>query len=545
MSDGGGGGAPVALAPAAGEKRRATSAPGADVSSSSSEDEGFGPMPAEEEVPRPDPAQSSAGAAAAAVTRKKANKRARVLSHEQLFVDRLPCADMYETSYMHRDTVTHVVSTCTDFFITASCDGHVKFWKKEAEGPGVVFVKHFRAHLGPITGLAASADGLFLSTTSAHDRSLKLFDVINFDMTTMIKLDYVPSVCCWVHKPGAASGLVACGEQESGTIRVYRAGDEAEAASALTATIEVHTAPVVAMCYNARHDVVLSADESGMLEYWAGATGDWDWPRGLHFEYKTDTDLYALAQVKARPLHLAISNSDNSDGCGPLFAVGASDRRVRIFGFLDGKLQRVYDESIPYYTERQHATALLPAMEFGRRVAAERELEKSGALQHERICFDESGHFILYPCLIGVKVVNLVTNKCVRIIGRGENLRVLACCLYQGRPRRSGAAAPTLRSVASNNPALQERDNDNDPLILCAADKKSRFYVFSRREPEEDTAETGRDVFNEKPSREEMMAVTAYVGNGRREGGRGTMVGSYLLWCFVFVCLFLLSFFLS
>lgn len=34
----------------------------------------------------------------------------------------------------------------THFLITASIDGHVKFWKKQEQG--VEFVKHFRAHLG-------------------------------------------------------------------------------------------------------------------------------------------------------------------------------------------------------------------------------------------------------------------------------------------------------------------------------------------------------------------------------------------------------------
>ena len=72
---------------------------------------------------------------------------------------------MYEKSYMHRDIITHTVCTrlagplacgrwwqaglvsCrTDFIITASSDGHVKFWKKQEQG--VEFVKHFRAHLG-------------------------------------------------------------------------------------------------------------------------------------------------------------------------------------------------------------------------------------------------------------------------------------------------------------------------------------------------------------------------------------------------------------
>jgi hypothetical protein len=34
----------------------------------------------------------------------------------------------------------------TDFVITASADGHVKFWKKGDDG--IEFVKHFRTHLG-------------------------------------------------------------------------------------------------------------------------------------------------------------------------------------------------------------------------------------------------------------------------------------------------------------------------------------------------------------------------------------------------------------
>lgn len=50
----------------------------------------------------------------------------------------------------------HQIHTCSflsfccyrfDFIVTASCDGHVKFWKKNEE-EGIEFVKHFRSHLG-------------------------------------------------------------------------------------------------------------------------------------------------------------------------------------------------------------------------------------------------------------------------------------------------------------------------------------------------------------------------------------------------------------
>ncbi len=76
---------------------------------------------------------------------------AQVLEHEHMYLDALPCAEMYERSYMHRDAVTHVaVAPETDFFVTGSADGHLKFWKKRAEG--VEFAKHFRAHLGGVDG---------------------------------------------------------------------------------------------------------------------------------------------------------------------------------------------------------------------------------------------------------------------------------------------------------------------------------------------------------------------------------------------------------
>lgn len=74
----------------------------------------------------------------------------------------IPSAKQYEKSFMHRDIITHAVATefvklfavqiynfRTDFIITASLDGHLKFWKKKY-GEGVEFVKHFRCYLRKI-----------------------------------------------------------------------------------------------------------------------------------------------------------------------------------------------------------------------------------------------------------------------------------------------------------------------------------------------------------------------------------------------------------
>jgi peptidylprolyl isomerase domain and WD repeat-containing protein 1 len=89
-----------------------------------------------------------------------------VLPHEKAYLDRLPSSTRYTKSFMHRDTLTYVtVTPLTDFIITTSVDGVVKFWKKQAVG--IEFVKQYRGHLGPVTSVSVSADGsLFVSASS-------------------------------------------------------------------------------------------------------------------------------------------------------------------------------------------------------------------------------------------------------------------------------------------------------------------------------------------------------------------------------------------
>ena len=90
---------------------------------------------------------------------------------------------------MHRDTVTQVAITKSNFLITSSLDGHLKFWKKQ--DVGIEFVKHYRTHLGPILALATSDDGRSLACLGADaggkapeggevKGSAKVFDVENF-----------------------------------------------------------------------------------------------------------------------------------------------------------------------------------------------------------------------------------------------------------------------------------------------------------------------------------------------------------------------------
>jgi WD40 repeat protein len=79
---------------------------------------------------------------------------------------------------MHKEQLSFVtVTPVTDFVITSSIDGFVKFWKKMADG--IEFVKEFRAHPGEIRSTSVSADGRSFATAGT-DKTVKIFDVITF-----------------------------------------------------------------------------------------------------------------------------------------------------------------------------------------------------------------------------------------------------------------------------------------------------------------------------------------------------------------------------
>jgi peptidylprolyl isomerase domain and WD repeat-containing protein 1 len=130
-------------------------------------------------------------------------------------------------------------------------------------------------------------------------------------------------------------------------------------------------------------------------------------------------------------------------------------------------------------------------------------------------------------------VVNLQTNRCVRIIGKVENTeRFLRIALYQGGEKKGSKAYRANLSANSQNPAPITITNPDgsvttttdpsqlgrDVTLLCCAFKKQRLYLFSKREPEEaEEASKGRDVFNEKPPAEELLALT---DSGRAAAGQ-------------------------
>lgn len=431
-------------------------------------------------------------------------KKRRKLPFEKVYVTALPASPRYSKSLMHKEQLSFVtVTPFTDFVITSSVDGVVKFWKKMADG--IEFVKEFRAHPGEIRSTNASADGRSFATAGT-DKTVKIFDVITFgkccqslqllplltpstDLLAMYTLDFVPRCACWVHRRGASLPLLAVTDESSSTIQVF--DGRGENPQPLHTVKSVHRKPVVSLAFNNAFDCVVSADESGMIEYWRAGDGSFEKPDNV-FELKSSTNLFAFKKAKSIPTAITISPS------GEQFAtVSFPDRQVRVFEFATGKLYRRYDESLATVTEMQQAGTApyhLDEVEFGRRLGVERELEGESTRNKVNVSFDESGHFLFYGSLYGIKCINTYTNRVVRVYGRDEPFRALNLALYQGSPQRKGVV--TVSMAASSNPLLQEAE-ERDPILISTGFAKVRFYMFTN---ETEVSKSSRDVQNEKPT---------------------------------------------
>ncbi|KAJ2981286.1 hypothetical protein NQ176_g2119 [Zarea fungicola] len=434
-------------------------------------------------------------------------KKRRVLPYEKLYIAALPTSARYSKSLMHKEQVSFATWTpLTDFLITSSVDGAVKFWKKIAQG--IEFVKQYRPHNGEIKAVAISQDGRTFATAGA-DQMVTIFDVITFDLLHVITLPYVPKSVCWVHKKGASFPQLAVSEQDKPLIHIYDGRGEKE--EPIHTLKGLHRSPVHIIAFNDKYDCVVSVDEGGMVEYWQ-PSGNYEKPEGV-FEYKSSTNLFDFKKAKSVPTCITISPQGNS-----FVAYSLPDRKIRLFDFASAKLHRTYDESLQAIEELQQAGGAgqkMDQVEFGRRLAQEREAESKSLKSASNVIFDESGNFLIYGSMLGIKVLNTYTNQVIKTYGKDENLRAINLAIYQGQPQKKGITS--VEMGASSNPLLQESEA-RDPILVATAVGKVRFYLFTN---DEEISKSTRDVQNEKPT---MLGRKKEVNAKKTETGSAAVL---------------------
>ncbi|KAI9665021.1 MAG: hypothetical protein M1821_006469 [Bathelium mastoideum] len=458
------------------------STPADDVEDASSDDDDIGP----------------------ALPSSAPKKKRRKLPYEKLYVAALPSSPRYSKSLMHKEQLSFVTFTpYTSFLITSSTDGAVKFWKKSSGD--VEFVKEFRAHNGEIKSVTVSADGRSFASAGA-DKTIKIFDVASFDLLTILTLEFVPKTVCWVHRRGASLPILAVSSESENSIRIY--DGRGEQTGPLHTLAGLHKNPVSIIAFNNEYDCAISADEGGMIEYWR-PHDNYEKPDNV-FGMKSSTNLFEFKKAKSVPTSVTISPT------GHQFATFSfPDRKIRVFDFPTGKLHRTYDESLATIQDMQQAsteTGKLEEVEFGRRLAVEKELDNHAVRNRINVIFDETGNFILYGSLSGTKVINTLTNRVVKIYGFEESFRPLNLTLYQGQPEQRGIV--TVEMAASNNPLLKEAEA-RDAMLVATGSGKVRFYMFTN---DQEISKSTRDIHNERQrfgnAKQQEEAKARELGSG-------------------------------
>jgi peptidylprolyl isomerase domain and WD repeat-containing protein 1 len=180
----------------------------------------------------------------------------------------------------------------------------------------------------------------------------------------------------------------------------------------------------------------------------------------LNFEFKSDTDLYEFTISETLPVSFSFSHDFE------YFSCMGSDRFIRIFKFKTGKLYRKYNETLDQIQIVQKSRIekyTLENIDFGRRLAFEK------FITYSNVIFDESGNFILYPTLLGIKIINIKTNKVEYLLGKVENTeRFIHLALFQEKIK-----------VSKKNSAVSQDSRlfSYDPTLFALAFNKKRYLL--------------------------------------------------------------------
>eukprot|EP00934_Nitzschia_sp_Nitz4_P001745 Nitzschia sp. Nitz4//scaffold40_size135432//12515//14672//NITZ4_003228-RA/size135432-augustus-gene-0.6-mRNA-1//1//CDS//3329551171//1745//frame0 len=461
------------------------------------------------------------------ISRQK--KRPRTLTSSRA-LEEIPTSSHYHVSFMHKATVTHVVSSSRHgYVVTASEDGVVKFWKRSATEisdepvgkntdtptPCLEFVKSFTAHSSRVVSLCLDASEDTVASIG-KDGLIKLYDVSTFDATAMIKTDQSLGHAACFLEDAAKDSLLAISSEDDGRILIFSTTSLQQ-----IQVLNFHSKPVTALAYNQKHSCCVSADEQGILELWDCTSGTKtehaigapcsQANNQLEYPSKMSTDLYKLAKKSTYARSIYMSTN--------YFVVYAADIKIYLFDLASGKVVVRYDERLEAYASKSGSTHGMDSIEFGKRAATEREIEG----QPQVPCFqlaqmDPSERYLLVSTMVGIKIIEWKKNKVLKIIGKDDasQLRYLSFCLALGDSKTNQQMQ--LARGASSAVAVGDAKTTNDSLVVVLAYNQRRFYVFSHFDPllSEDAGDVeSRDIWNEAPSAQDQLLAS----QGNSAGG--------------------------
>lgn len=436
-------------------------------SSDSSDDEFMGPSLHEEPLEKE--------------KQKTKKRKTRTIRDESKFIENIQFNEKYAYSYTQESNVSCIAQSSVKdpIIITGLKNGTIKFWRKTTPTKDkskkkdethddvgqVEVIKQFSAHpQKAISQLIIDSDGRMLASIAKDDTTVKIFDMVTLDMIQVINLSFKPSfkssfVSCW-YKANSDDYLVI-NEQDTNKIHVLNPVDE----SVIVKTI--HRNPLNAIVYNPKYQCIVSADTKGIVEYWTPESDEL--PKSIRFKYKSDTDLLDFVKKKSPPSCITLSPD-----CEKFACISYPDSFIKLFDFASGKLLKTYDESISIYEKNE--TNIHPKLINSERRYFIEDLEE--ILSQRNIIFDDSGRFLLFGSLLGIKILSIQSNKVIKILGTSDqldlNLRFnqLAFC------SKSSINKFSTEMLSSNNSILNS-SLTKTPVLITSAVNSNKMFLFN------------------------------------------------------------------
>lgn len=471
--------------------------------------------------------------------------------------DEIPTSSHYHISWMHANVITTLaVSIKNGYVISGDQAGIVKFWKRgkikieeeednaknkdQRRHPCLEFVKAFTAHSAAVQALEidAAGDSCVSVASDPNGLMLKFYEISTFDAVSVVKLK-IPNdrrVCCTWFTAIDNQKYVAV--SAGAMIHIVSFTQQIQ-------TLSLHASVITAMSYIPGRNCIISTDEAGAIDVWdsRGAIEFSQWTtgadkeesnsgvdpsvvkvggpctadvHGIAYESKIETDLYDL-QKKKGAFAVAIAATPH------YFSVYSSNHKIRVFDFVTAKILATFSEGIKVY-DQIHSNFGLDGMEYGKRAATEREIQSETAIYGARpdvttdqrftFQFDNTGHFLLIPCMLGIKVLDWRKPAIAAMVGQADsgNLRFVACKYAWG-----DAMVNTQMMLARGASTATTRDEtkhvEYDALMIAVAYNQRRLYVFShidpvKSAPDDSEAIHRRDVWNEAPTASDQLYTT-------------------------------------
>ncbi|ODV96405.1 hypothetical protein PACTADRAFT_49758 [Pachysolen tannophilus NRRL Y-2460] len=416
------------------------------------------------------------------ILKKPKLKPSLIPINEKELIKNLTFNDQYGVSYMHKSQITFI---CTSPYndslvVTCSKDGFIKFWARKENNDqndvgddnddqdlnNVEFIKQYLAHKGSILKISInpSFTDKLMASISENDTTVKIFDMTSIDMINIVELAFQPINICWGYYKNELRLIVISGEEKGNKIHIIDPNEN----KVLITNSNIHKSRIEVLEYNLKYECLISIDNEGMIEYWQPG-GNLLKPDSV-FKLKSKTNLYDLKKFKLKCYQLNFSQNFNN------FVIRTfPDNKIRIFEFSSGKELISIDDSIESnieFNQLLDESIKLNEFDLNKKIQIEQKNFYNDELFHMlNVIFDKSGNFILFSSILGIKCINLITNKCISIIGLREDLRFLQVSL----------SSPTKKAPS--------------PLLFTNAANRPRFYIFSDSKSDPNT----RDIFNENP----------------------------------------------